>query len=210
MLTSPGDGWRKFHPPPLPVVQPAFHFLSSLLEQPVQVPLAKEGKKMRPPMSSALNGSLEKLKYLPWEILDSIVELVTAVDLQSGADLAVSCTFFNQLTTRHLYKRIELDTHDKVFLLARTIEETPTLGQHVQHLSLLCHRPQWAQMHKLATAMDMHAKGVSSLRVRFQSSDLHTAMPFLSRFSPETFEWVSGLVNNQYNRSALSSDLSVS
>ncbi|UZJ55078.1 hypothetical protein CBS101457_004398 [Exobasidium rhododendri] len=185
---SSGDGWRTFVPPPFPTVQPAFHFLSSLLEQPAHVattPLVK----VRPPLNPSLYGSLERLKSLPIEVLDLIVSLV--VDLETGPSIALSCRQFNRLATRHLYKTVELATHNSVSLLSRSLEMRPILGEHIQQLFLLCHRPQWDQMHKLVKALGRNARTISALRVRFQSSDLYTAMPFFAYFSPESFEWVT-------------------
>jgi hypothetical protein len=171
----------------MPTVQPAFHFLSSLLEQPVHVattPLLK----VRPPMSPSMYGSLEKLKHLPMEILDLITSLV--VEMESGPSMALSCRHFHRMTTRHLYSKVTLATHNSVLLLSRTLEDKPSLGRHIKHLGLLCHRPQWEQMHKLVRLLGDNAKQISHLQIRFQSSDLHTAMPFFAHFSPESLEWV--------------------
>lgn len=188
LFPSSGDGWRCFAPPPLPTVQPAFHFLSSLLEQHVAPPTAIIPK-VRPPMDPALYGSLERIMALPYEVLDLIAAYV--VELQSGCSLALTSRLFHQLTTRHLYCNVQLDTHDAVSRLAQTLKDKPELGLPIRRLSLLCHRPQWVHMHTLGRALKEQGNQVTELRVRFQSSDLHEAMPFFACFSPVTFEWVS-------------------
>jgi len=192
LFPSSGDGWRCFAPPPLPTVQPAFHFLSSLLEQSVAVPTVIVPK-IRPPMDPSLYGSLERIMALPYEVLDLIVSHV--VDMQSGCSLALASPLFRKLTTRHLYNHVQLSTHSSVAAIARTLQDKPELGLSIRRLSLLCHRPQWVHMHTLGKALAEQGNGIIDLRVRFQSSDLHEAMPFLACFSPVTFEWVSLYLN---------------
>lgn len=188
LFPSSGDGWRVFVPPPMPTVQPAFHFLSSLLEPPAPVVFIAKPK-VCPPTDVSLYGSLERMMDLPLEVLDLISAQV--VEIQSGCSLALASQLFNNITTRHLYSDVELASHESVSLLSQSLEEKPKLVQHIRRLSLLCHRPQWVYMHKLAKAFKQQRNSISELRVRFQSSDLHEAMPFLSSFSPVTFEWVS-------------------
>lgn len=188
-LCSPGDGWRRFNPPPLPTVQPAFHFLSSLLEQPVAAPVVVVPK-VRPPMDPALNGSLERILHLPLEVLDLVASYV--VDLDCGPSLCQTNHFFHNLTIRHLYHSIELTSHNAIALFSRTMQDRSDYVSHIKRLGLLCHRPQWVHMHNLANALDHQSRGnnIDELRVRFQSSDLQEAVPFLSHFSPLAFEWV--------------------
>lgn len=188
LFPSSGDGWRVFVPPPMPTVQPAFHFLTSLLEPPAPV-ISISKAKVRPPMDVSLYGSLERMMDLPLEVLDLISSQV--VEMQSGYSLALASSLFRDLTTRHLYCDVELASHESVSLLSQTLEEKPELVPYIRRLSLLCHRPQWIYMHKLAKALKKQRNSISELKVRFQSSDLHEAMPFLSSFSPVTFEWVS-------------------
>lgn len=188
LFPSSGDGWRCFSPPPLPTVQPAFHFLSSLLEQHVAAPAAIVPK-VRPPLDPGLYGSLERIMSLPYEVLDLIASHV--VDVQSGCSLALTSRLFHKLTIRHLYYDVQLSTHSSVFAIARTLSDKPELGLLIRRLSLLCHRPQWPHMHTLGRALAEQGSGITELRVRFQSSDLQEAMPFLACFSPVTFEWVS-------------------
>lgn len=190
-LCSPGDGWRSYVPPPLPTLQPAFHFLSPLLEQAVYVPVPV-APTPRIPMDASLNGSLERMMSLPLEVLDLIAAYVNEAD--AGPSLALASRFFNRLTMRHLLQDVQLTSHQSVVLLSRTLEEHPSLGQHIRRLSILVERPRWEQMDALAAALGRYARCVVHLHLRFPSSDLHTAMTFLSNFSPESFDWVSDMV----------------
>lgn len=85
-LCSPGDGWRQYKPPPPPTVQPAFHFLVSLLEADAYAPLHPRVI-LRPVLDSRMYGKLQRALDLPTEVLARIVELVT--EDGNGLDLAL-------------------------------------------------------------------------------------------------------------------------
>lgn len=188
MLCSPGDGWRAYVPPPPPTVQPAFHFLSSLLEPGAYAPVQPRPKP-RPTLDVRLHGKLSKVLSLPVEVMDQIVEHV--VDQGGGHDLSLASRYFHHRTTPYLYRQATLHTFGSVALLNRTLEARPELGAHLRAMSFKPHRLPWTEMGRMADLLGAHAVRIETLRINIPASDLHHAMPFFAALSPTTFEWTT-------------------
>lgn len=189
-ICSPGDGWRQYAPPPPPVLPSAFHFLSPLL-LPEAYAISRQRLPqiiVRPKMDERLNGILEKLLYLPTEIMQEIINLT--IDQGSGSEIIKSSRYFNNLAISRFYRSVELRTAKGITILNKTLERRPELGSYIRELSFCSHRLPWDEIRRLADLLgEKNRMNIKTLKIKIPASDLPLALPFLKLFSPKYFEW---------------------